>query len=70
MSIRYEREQMFCTHLRQPVVQLVEYSTPPGLSSDAELEWVRGAVECLQRKTCKDTCPGEAVVLQPATPQE
>lgn len=64
MSIRYEREPVYCTHLQQQVVQLVEYATPPDLTGEDELEWVRGPVECLQRKTCKEACPGESAVLR------
>ena len=67
MSIRYEREPVFCTHLRREVVQLIEFSTPPGQSLDGELEWIRGSVECLERKNCKDACPGEEKVLQPVS---
>ena len=65
MSIRYEREPAFCTHLNREVIQLIEFSTPADLAPDADLEWVRGPVECLNRKTCKETCPGEAEVLRP-----
>ncbi len=67
MSIRYEREPVFCTHLSLEKVQLVEYTTPADLAPDGDLAWVRGATECLDRKRCGDNCPGEAEVLRPLT---
>ena len=64
MSIRFEREQMFCTHINKEVTQLVTYSTPADLAADDDLAWEKSATECLRRKSCKDACPGEQTALQ------
>lgn len=64
MSIRFEREPMFCSHLKKDVIRLVEYSTPSDLAHDDELQWIKGSTECLKRKNCGTACPGEDSVLQ------
>lgn len=63
MSIRFERKPMFCTHLQKEVVELIEYSTPKSQVDDQELTWIKNKTECLQRKNCQSTCPGEKTVL-------
>jgi hypothetical protein len=63
MSIRFERQPRFCTHLKKDVLLLVEFTAPAGSDSD-ELTWEQTNTECLERRSCAEDCPGEESVLQ------
>ncbi|MBN2804166.1 MAG: hypothetical protein JXR91_13815 [Deltaproteobacteria bacterium] len=64
MSLRFEKKNYFCTHTNKNITLFITYKTPDNLPPDAELTFVKTDEECLERKNCKDNCPGESTVLK------